>query len=67
MSNLLLYADDSCLIYQHEDIAEIEKILNEDFEKIYDWFVDSKLRNNFGDHKTNSILFISKQKTESIC
>ena len=30
-SNLLLYANESCLMYQHEDI--IKKLLNEDFEK----------------------------------
>ena len=30
-SNLLLYSDDSCFMYQHKDIAKIEKILNEDF------------------------------------
>ena len=37
--NLLLYADDSCLMYQHKDIAIIEKILNEDFENICDSFI----------------------------
>ena len=36
---LLLYADDSCLMYQHKDIAIIEKILNEDFENICDSFI----------------------------
>ena len=41
-SNLLLYADDSCLIYQYKDISKIEKILNKDFEYICDWFVDNK-------------------------
>ena len=47
-SNLLLYADDSCLMYGHKDIANIEKILNEDFENICDWFVDNKLSIHFG-------------------
>ena len=51
-SNLLLYADDSCLIYQHKDIPKIEKILNEDFENICDWFVDNKICIQFGDDKT---------------
>ena len=60
-SNLLLYADDSCLIYQHKDIAKIVKILNEDFENICDWFVDKKLSICFGDDKTKSIfLQVSK-------
>ena len=33
-SNLLLYADDSCLMYQFKNIAKIEKIFNKDFENI---------------------------------
>ena len=51
-SNLLLYADDSCLMYQHKDIAIIKKILNEDFQNISDWFVDNKLSIHFGDDKS---------------
>ena len=38
-SDLLLYAYDSSLMYQHNDIAEIDKILNEDFENTCDWFI----------------------------
>ena len=63
--NLLLYADDSCLMYQHKDIAIIEKILNEDFENICDWFFDNKLSTHFGDDKTKSILFASKQRAKN--
>ena len=66
-SDLLLYADDSCLMYQHKDITIIEKILNEDFENICDWFVDNKLSIHFGDDKTKSILFLSKQRAKNIC
>ena len=51
-SNMLLYADDSCLMYQHKDIAIIKKILNEDFQNISDWFVDNKLSIRFGDDKS---------------
>ena len=58
-SKLLLYGHDSCLKYQHKDVAAIEKILTEDFENICDWFVDSKLSIYFGDDKTKSILFVS--------
>ena len=39
----LFYADNSSLMYQHKDIGKIEKILNEAFENILDWFVDNKL------------------------
>ena len=38
-SNFLLYADESCLMYQHKDMAKFQKTLNEDFENICDWFV----------------------------
>ena len=53
-SKLLLYADASCFMYQHKDIAEIEKILNEDFEDICHWFFDNKLSIHLGNGKTNS-------------
>ena len=41
-STLLLYADNSCVLYQHKD-KQIEKRLNEDFENLCDWFVDNKV------------------------
>ena len=30
-STLFLYADDSCILYQHKEVDEIEKNLNKDF------------------------------------
>ena len=57
-SNLLIYADDSCLTYQQKDIAKVEKILNEDFENICDWFIDNKLSIDFGIDKAKSITYI---------
>ena len=53
-------------MYQHKDIAIIEKILNEDFENICDWFVDNKLSIHFGDDKTKSILFASKRRAKNM-
>ena len=44
------------LVYQHKDIAEIEKMLNGDFENLYDWLVDNKLSTHFGDDKTKQLL-----------
>ena len=64
--NLFLYADDSCLVCQHEYIKEIEKQLNKDFENIYDWFVDNKLSIYFGNDKTKSILFATKFKIKKV-
>ena len=65
-SNLLLCANDSCLMYQHKDIAKIEKMLNKDFKDICGWFVDNKLSVPFGDDKNKSILFVRKRKTKNI-
>ena len=64
--NLFLYADDTCLVCQHDDTNEIEKRLSKDFESICDWFVDSKLSIHFGDDKTKSILFASKFKIKKV-
>ena len=61
-STILLYADDSCILYQHKEVDEIEKHLNKDFENICDWFVDNKLSIHFGKDKTKSILFASKRR-----
>ena len=46
-SNLLLYPDDSCLMYQYKDVAKIEKILHKDFENICDRFVENKVKYSF--------------------
>ena len=61
---LLLYADDTCLIFQHKDVKVIEKQLNGNFSSICDWFVDNKLSIHFGEDKTKSILFSSKNKVK---
>ena len=61
---LLLYGDDTCLIFQHNDIKEIEIQLNKNFSLICDWFVDNKLSINFGEDKTKSILFSNKRKVK---
>ena len=65
-STLLFHADDSCILYQHKEVDEIEKHLNKDFENICDWFVDNKLIIHFGEDKTKSILFASKQRSKNV-
>ena len=42
-SDLLLYVDDTCLIYTGKDINTIEEQLNTDFSSLCDWFVDNKV------------------------
>ena len=57
---LLLYPYDTCLIFQDEDIIEIETALNKNISVLCDWFVDNKLSTHFVEDKINSILFGSK-------
>ena len=45
---LLLYADDACLIFQNKDITEIETALNRNVGMLCDWFIDNKLSTHFG-------------------
>ena len=59
---LLLYADDSCILFQDKNIAAIEQKLNENFSNICDWFLDNKLSIHFGEDKTKCILFSGKNK-----
>ena len=63
---LLVYADDTCLIFQHKDIKEIEIQHNKNFSLICDWFVDNKLSLNFREDKTESILFSSESKVTKV-
>ena len=41
-SELLLYADDTCLIYMGKNIQKIEEQLNSDFTSLCEWFIDNK-------------------------
>ena len=40
---LLLYADDTCFIFQHKDVIEIESALNKNISMFCDLFIDNKL------------------------
>ena len=57
-----LYVDDTCIVFQHKNITEIEKQLIIDFWSWRHWFFDNKLSIHFGQDKTKSILFSSKHK-----
>ena len=58
--DLSLCADDSCLVYQHKDVNEIERNLNQNFSNVCDWFTDNKLSIHLGEDKTKCILFDTK-------
>ena len=61
-SELLLYANDTCLIYMGKDIQKIEEQLNSDFTSLCEWFIDNKLSVHFSEEKTKSILFGTKRQ-----
>ena len=56
-SDLLLYADDCRLVFQHKHVTKIETQLNSDFSNLCEWFLDNKLSIHFGEDKTKFILF----------
>ena len=39
-------------MFQHKDVEEIKKVLNNDFQNIYNWFVDNKLSIPLDEDKT---------------
>ena len=61
-NNLLLYADDPFIVFQHKSEVQIEKQLIRDFPSVCDWFVDNKLSLHFKQDKKESILFGTKHK-----
>ena len=58
--DLFLYADDTCLIFQDENMKESEDHLNLNFSSLCDWFINNKLSIHLGEDKTKSILFETK-------
>ena len=58
----MLYADGTCLIFQHKDITETGSTLNKNFSILCDWFLDNRLSIHFGEGKTKSVLFGTKHK-----
>ena len=52
-----LYADETCIFYQHEGIKKIENVLNKEFSSLCQWFIENGMSIPFGEDKTKSILF----------
>ena len=53
-------------MFENKDVEKIEKVLNNDFENICNWYVDNKLSIHFSEDKTKSILFASQHKIKNI-
>ena len=64
--DLLLYADDSVLLFTHKNVDVINDQLNRDFNSLCEWFVDNKLSIHFGEDKTKCILFTTKNKLKKV-
>ena len=64
--DLFLYADDTCLLFQHKDLERIKEELTKNLSNICDWFVDNNLSIHFGEDKTKSILFSTKNRKRKI-
>ena len=61
---LLLYADDSTILFSHKDPNVISEKLGKVLESCSSWLVDNKLSLHLG--KTESILFGSKRKLSKV-
>jgi len=62
--NTSLFADDTILFYSHKNINVLIKILNEELDKINEWFISNRLSLNV--EKTKFILFHKASKAENI-
>jgi hypothetical protein len=61
---LLLYADDSAILFSHKDPDHISKKLGKVLESCSNWLVDNKLSLHLG--KTECILFGTKRRVNKI-
>ena len=60
--DLFLYADDTCLLFQHKDLERTKEELAKTFSNVCEWFVDNKLSIHFREDKTKSIFFSTKNR-----
>ena len=58
VSDSLLYADDTFIVFQHKSVIEIENQIIRNFSNLCDWFVDNKLSINFGQGKKNQYYLV---------
>jgi hypothetical protein len=64
-SDLLLYADDSCLLFTDKN-RTIEEKLTRNFNSLCDWFIENKLSIHFGKDKTKCIVFGTKARLKTL-
>ena len=59
-----MYADDHQLSHAAESIKEVEQVLNEERNKVSQWYHKNLLKGNFSEYQT--ISFGSKQKNKEL-
>ena len=60
--DLFLYPNDTCLLFQRNDLERIKELLTNNFFNMFDWFLDNKLSIIFREDKTKSILFSNRNR-----
>ena len=55
-----LFADDTNIYYESDDLLNLEKTINKELKKLYQWLCSNRLSLNID--KTNFVLFYSPQK-----
>ena len=55
-----LFADDTCLVAKHEDLDQLQTLVNKELDKISDWLVNNKLSLNVS--KSCYLLFTGEPK-----
>ena len=58
-----LYTEDTCILYQHEDVKKTENVLNKEFSSLCQWLSGSI---HFGEDKTKSILILKTRSLKEI-
>ena len=64
MLNLIMFADDTNLFYEHKNIKKLFAIVNEKIININDWFMANKLSLNIG--KTKHSLFHKPSRVDDL-
>ena len=59
-SHFIIFADDTNILFSHEDPVQLEKLINTELKEISNWFKLNKLSLNID--KTNFMIFKNKTK-----
>ena len=63
--DLLLYVDDSCLVFTGKDLTSIENELNKDADSLFSSLMDNMLSIHSVEDKTKSILLGNKRQIKN--